>query len=309
MIWIPLYRNLLQEDMLAQGWCPSIINYFINTVFVSSLKYIVDTATYTAHHTRDCRSLPPQLQDQCYNVSPNLPEIERSVLTGKVPIVSFNENESARVYKLNVIKGSDIILRIAFSYVWADGLGSTTEHGRQNRRISALASTKPIGLMAQTYSQAKAVLVLDGTLQACPSITSLGLRGFSPLAGFSGSGPVMFHHGQKARYYIYPSLSQIVSRSSRNNAFYSHIHGAPRDRTLQETMLSKDLNFAFAVQKIPSSNLMRHPDDMFRFPHITNLAGELFRLIKWSAHAAYSIGFPGLFYGTLQTALQTRLWQ
>jgi Heterokaryon incompatibility protein (HET) len=86
---------------------------------------------------------------------------------------------------------------VAFSHVWADGLGSRTEHGLpacQIRRLSSLASklvptsafwidslcipgakeprAQAIRLMVSTYDEAAAVLVLDSGFQSCLSDTS-----------------------------------------------------------------------------------------------------------------------------------------
>ncbi|KAI1655965.1 hypothetical protein F4813DRAFT_397865 [Daldinia decipiens] len=272
MIWTPPYRNLLQEDMLAQGWCPSIINYLISTCSVSSLEYAVSCGPgEDVKKHRDCSSRSFLAKSAPVRMPLDLQEVERLILAGKIPVVSFDRNEGARAYKLNV-QSSDDKPYVAFSHVWADGLGSTTEDGLpdcQIRRISDLVSTgdafwidslciprsdtvrkRAISMMAQTYSQAKAVLVLDGTLQRCLSTAPLGVRVLRVLTS-----------GWMQRLW-----------------------------TLQEAVLSKDLNFAFADQRIPLIHLIPPPYDMLRFPHMTDLAAELFRLLKKSSYNVYSIG-------------------
>ncbi|KAJ5844901.1 hypothetical protein N7534_008570 [Penicillium rubens] len=87
---------------------------------------------------------------------------------------------------------------IAISHVWADGLGSTAEAGIPSCQITRLSAMvqkiapnsftfwldslcvparkdmrkKAIGLMAQTYRNASAVLVLDSTLQSTPPLSA-----------------------------------------------------------------------------------------------------------------------------------------
>ncbi|KAI1808580.1 hypothetical protein F4811DRAFT_176509 [Daldinia bambusicola] len=295
MIWTPPYTSLLEEDMLAQGWCPSVISYLTSTVSVSSLEYavscgpmndgkdhqhcspqscatyVVDTAAYTAQHTSACRSLLGRLRDTCYNISVNLCEVKNLLIAGEIPTIKLYEDEDSHKCKLSVHKGSDVEY-IAISHVWADGLGSTTEDGLpicQIRRLATLVGPqnafwidslcipradsvrkKAIGMMAQTYSQAKAVLVLDRTLQLCQSTAPLGVR-----------------------------ILRVLTSGWMQRLW-----------TLQEAVLSKALYLNFADAQTLLSGLIPSPNDMLLSPQTVDFAGELFRLTKKSVHGVYSVG-------------------
>ncbi|KAI1212145.1 uncharacterized protein F4807DRAFT_458348 [Annulohypoxylon truncatum] len=280
MIWIPPYRTLLQEDMIAQGWCPSVVNYLIGTVSVSSLehavscgptrddsdhrgcssqscaRYIVDVKTYTPHHTSPaCLSLLGRLQNTCHNVSINLAEVKSLLVAGHVPVVNLNPVEGGSRYRLS-----------------ADGLGSTTEDGLpicQIRRLSKLIEPgtpfwidslcvpgddtirkKAISMMAQTYSQAKAVLVLDRTIQLCDSTQYKGKK-----------------------------ILRVLTSGWMQRLW-----------TLQEAVLSKVLLLVFSDARIPLRSLIPSISDILLYPYLTDLAGELFRLTKMADHRIYTIG-------------------
>ncbi|KAI1469339.1 uncharacterized protein F4812DRAFT_325956 [Daldinia caldariorum] len=295
MVLTPHYHSLLEEDMLAQGWCPSVISYLTSTVSVSSLEYavscgpmndgkdhqhcspqscatyVVDTTTYAAQHTSTCRSLLGRLRDTCYNISVDLREVEGLLLAGEIPVIKLDKDEDGHGYKLSVHKGRDVEY-VAISHVWADGLGSTTEDGLpvcQIRRLTTLVGRqtafwidslcipraesvrkKAIGMMAQTYSQAKAVLVLDRTLQLCQSTAPLGVR-----------------------------ILRVLTSGWMQRLW-----------TLQEAVLSKALYLNFADAQTPLNGLIPSTSVMLLSSHLTDLAGGLFRLTKKSAHGVYSVG-------------------
>ncbi|KAI1165801.1 hypothetical protein F5B18DRAFT_608744 [Nemania serpens] len=298
MIWTPPNRRILVEEMVADGWCPSIVEYFVRTVSVSSLEYaflqgptknsnchgncstdtcqtyIVDEKTYTPKHVLSCQSSKATSSTACEYSRPSLEEVKNLALGDAIPVITVADGSHESCVELKVHRSSDVPY-IAISHVWADGLGSTTETGLptyQLRRLASLVSElrpgaafwidricipdagdarkKAIGTMARAYSEAAAVLVLDDGLQMCHSTESLDVK----------------------------VLRVLVSGWMR------------RLWTLQEAVLAKDLYFVFADTALLLTDIMPRPSDMLLFPHLTDLAGELFRLLKLSKYNSYAIG-------------------
>lgn len=298
MVWVPPYTERMMEERVADGWCRSTVEYLIRTSSVSSLEYasecgpiedgkhhgacsvqscatyIVDIKTYTPKHALSCKSSKKSSEIPCKYSKPSFEEIEQYILGEGIPVITLANGPDDISVNLQVHRASDIPY-VAISHVWADGLGSTTEVGLptcQLRRLASLTSKirpgaafwtdsicipearhlrkKAIAMMARTYSEAVAVLVLDGGLQRCYSTEPRGVK----------------------------ILRVLTSGWMR------------RLWTLQEAVLSKELHLVFADAQLLLKDLMPTPNDMLLFPHLTDLAGELFRLIKLSSYGSYSIG-------------------
>lgn len=295
-VWIPPWRSSLEEQMITEGWCPSVVEYLISSATVSSLEYvrkcgpvkdgkchdtcsslvcatyIVDENTYSQKHASSCNSSgdPP-----CVYTTPPLGDVLQLLIERKVPVVTFAEGLDANPSRIQVHKASDVPY-VAISHVWADGLGSTTGTGLptcQLRRLASLVSTiqpgaaiwidslcvpktdrerkMAIELMARTYSQAAAVLVLDDGLQRCPAAAPPGVK----------------------------VLRVLTSGWMR------------RLWTLQEATLSRALYLAFAdATLVPLAELIPPDSIILTRSHHADLAKELFRLTKLSAFQEYSIG-------------------
>ena len=164
---------------------------------------------------------------------------------------------------------------MALSYVWADGLGSTSENRLsmcQLQQLSALVSTlrpdaafwidsicvpkagharkKAISMIARTYQDAEAYLVLDSSLQLMKSTGSLGAKLLAVLTS-----------GWMRRLWI-----------------------------LQEGMLAKQLYIQFADANKALGDLIPQTSDMLLQRYQADLAAELFRLMKRSGYGTYTIG-------------------
>ena len=144
----------------------------------------VATGTAIVNVARDPKKIPHVIPEcTCTFVAPALEAVCKSLLEGDVPVVAFD--------------GTDLIVRpasdgpyVAISHVWADGLGSSTEHGLprcQVERLDAIVrklvpdgafwhdglcvpTEKPtwqlaIKLLARTYAGADKVLVIDGGIR------------------------------------------------------------------------------------------------------------------------------------------------
>lgn len=292
MIWVPPIRKILQEELHAVGWCSYTTEYLISTTSVSSLRYVcnqgpiddgkshsgctpqhcvaydIDTATYVAKHHSRCKSLTKTPETLCEFFRPVLEQVLNCIENGQIPVVTLNSSG------LEVHKSTDIPY-VALSHVWADGLGSTSENGLplcQLQQLSALVSTlrpnaafwidsicvpkaelarkKAIGMMARTYQDAEAVLVLDSSLQLMNSTESLGAK----------------------------LLAVLTSGWMR------------RLWTLQEGVLAKQLYIQFADTHKALGDLIPPISDMLLQPYQTDLAAELFRLMKRSGYGTYTIG-------------------
>lgn len=236
--------------------------------------FMVDEENYTQAHTLSCKSSETSLDTPCKHSTPPLEEVKQFIFGEEIPVITLDDEVHEGPIHLKVHKASDVHY-VAISHVWADGLGSTTETGLptcQLRRLASLVSKiRPgaafwtdglcipkaddvrktaIGMMGRTYSNAAAVLVLDGSLQLCHSTEARSMK----------------------------VLRVLTSGWMR------------RLWTLQEAVLSKELHLVFDGVPLLLKDLMPPPDDMLLFQHMTSLAGELFRLTKLSKYNSYSIG-------------------
>ncbi|GAP91721.2 putative het domain protein [Rosellinia necatrix] len=299
VIWVPDYRQVITKEMVADGWCPSVVEYLVSTFSVSSLEYVrsqgpagetgishgdcsptacaqyrINEETYAPKHASSCRWLTAPRGVSCEYSKPPLEEVKQLVLENEIPVITVVDGSCDGSARLQIHRASNTPY-VAISHVWADGLGSTTEKGLptcQLRWLSSLVSKiqpgaafwtdgicipeadhirkKAIGMMARTYNEAVAVLVLDSGVQLCSSAQPPDEK----------------------------VLRVLTSGWMR------------RLWTLQEAVLSKELHLAFADRTLLLTDLMPPPSDMLLSPHLTNLAGELFRLTKLSKHNSYAIG-------------------
>jgi hypothetical protein len=292
MIWTPPIREALRGKLHADGWCPSTIEYLASTASVSSLRYAynqgplndcknhsgctpqsctaydVDIKTYVPKHNSECKSVMGVPETQCEYHKPALQQVISCIESDHIPVVTLNS------FTLEIHKSTDMPY-VALSHVWADGLGSTSEDGLpicQLQRLSALVSSlhpgaafwvdsicipkaklarkKAIGMMARTYQDAEAVLVLDSGLQLISSSESPGMK----------------------------LLAVLTSGWMR------------RLWTLQEGVLAKQLYIQFADTHKALIDLIPQTADMLLQPYQTDLAAELFRLMKRSGYGSYTIG-------------------
>ncbi|EXJ80890.1 hypothetical protein A1O3_07178 [Capronia epimyces CBS 606.96] len=196
------FPSRYSQSLIARGWCRFVLASAEATVLPSLLRYIdaagfdkttaghetctsdgckrnnVDLATYTQEHDApDCR---------CRFVKPKLADVFDILNAGKIPVVQFLEQDNS--LQLGAVDpDSSAASYIAFSHVWADGLGSSTEIGFprcQLTRLDLLAGQrlkhgawfwidglcvpkrepyrgKAIEMMKQTYRYATGVIVLD----------------------------------------------------------------------------------------------------------------------------------------------------
>ena len=190
------------ESLIRKGWCrfvvasaeismsPSLLRFVDAAGFASNSighehctadqceRNFIQVETYTQRHWRQkCR---------CRFWRPDLVQVFEILDAGYIPVVQMDAN--GRSLQLGGVNPSDRKWDyIAFSHVWADGLGSSTETGLPNcqiRRLHQLASSrltygawfwidglcipnqrpyrgKAIELMRLTYQNATGVIVLD----------------------------------------------------------------------------------------------------------------------------------------------------
>ncbi|KAA8647223.1 hypothetical protein EYZ11_008656 [Aspergillus tanneri] len=196
-------HRVIRDDMLLKGWCPFTIKMLSQTVKMLAyasvcppvvressrghgqcsgkgcvVNNISDPGNYEPRHVVGrcvCEKLAAG--DKVINL----------LLKGKVPVIERNPATQNRLCAVDAASTN----YVAISHVWADGLGSTAEVGIPSCQIDRLMSMtqkivpsgtfwldslcvperkdmrkKAIGLMAQTYRNAAAVLVLDLAIQS-----------------------------------------------------------------------------------------------------------------------------------------------
>ncbi|KAK0201162.1 hypothetical protein DFS33DRAFT_1112154 [Desarmillaria ectypa] len=192
----------MEKAMLSDEWCPLTIRIISEQACVLSYAstrrpYVrdaighqkcrrnacvintIDTSSYSNKHTMEACA--------CVYSKPPLEQVAGSLERGAIPVVyqlPINNNMSSC--------SASQTSYIAISHLWADGLGSTTEVGLPTCQINRLAGIarrlipsgafwmdalciperrdtrkRAIGLMAQTYRNADAVLVIDAGIRSC----------------------------------------------------------------------------------------------------------------------------------------------
>ena len=198
--------NLHQKDMIRSGWCP-FVTRVVGSSGICALGYAstkspfvrdgsdghakcstaacvidnIDTSTYRSRH------VVPSCE--CPFIKPPLEAVLQALQLGEIPVVRYSSMKN----ELSVLRASEISY-VAISHVWADGLGSTTEGGLPTCQIRDLSKKvkqipssdtgafwmdslcvpekrelrkRAIGLMAKTYRDASATLVLDSGIRHC----------------------------------------------------------------------------------------------------------------------------------------------
>ncbi|KAH0551127.1 hypothetical protein GP486_007529 [Trichoglossum hirsutum] len=209
------------ESLVQKGWCRFVIASAEIAMSPSFLRFVdvanfantsqghdtcsigqcnrnhVEEKTYTpVHWPRDCC---------CQYIKPDINTIRDILDCGYIPVVRYiAASESLEVCGIHPEERKDYV---AFSHVWADGLGSTTEVGLpscQIRRLDQLAGQrakkaafwidglcvpkdkpyrkKAINLMKYTYQNASGVLVLDEGLRKLSTTDSDLEIGWSVIA-------------------------------------------------------------------------------------------------------------------------------
>ncbi|KAI0764900.1 hypothetical protein C8Q74DRAFT_1284613, partial [Fomes fomentarius] len=192
----------LREKLTSDGWCPFAVSILAASGLVA-LGYAstqqpfsrggmddhractrdactlndIDVAHYTNKHVHDSCT--------CAHSSVLVETVQASLSEGVVPVLVPQGTGLAA-------QSASHAPYVAISHVWADGLGSDTERGlptcQINRLIASITSLLPegafwmdtlcipheqrsrqlaIGLMARTYADATAVLVLDAGIRNC----------------------------------------------------------------------------------------------------------------------------------------------
>ncbi|KAF8350983.1 hypothetical protein F5887DRAFT_935375 [Amanita rubescens] len=198
--------DLHQKDMIQSGWCP-FVTRVVGSTGICALGYAstkspfvrdgsdghakcsaaacvidnIDTSTYRNRH------VVPSCE--CPFIKPPLEAVLQALQLGEIPVVQYDSMKN----ELLVLRASEISY-VAISHVWADGLGSTTEGGLPTCQIQGLSKKvkqilssdtgafwmdslcvpekrelrkRAIGLMAKTYRDASATLVLDSGIRHC----------------------------------------------------------------------------------------------------------------------------------------------
>ncbi|VTT73572.1 unnamed protein product [Fusarium fujikuroi] len=231
----------------------------------------VDESTYTQQHTRSCKE---SASKGCKFGKPALGQVENLISRNQVPVIRIASRSEDALGGLEVLKSSDLAY-VAISHVWADGLGSNTETGLPTCQLARLAAMvfksnpegafwidslcipqarehrkKAIRMMARTYKEANAVLVLDSGLQRCLS-----------------SDP-------EASRLLYVLTSGWMGRLW----------------TLQEAVLAEKVLFCFADALVPLRDLIPNRENLELYPYMGDMAAEIFRLIKQSQYKDLKIG-------------------
>ncbi|KAK6507949.1 hypothetical protein TWF481_006368 [Arthrobotrys musiformis] len=240
---------------------------------------MVDVENYKPKHVEGCDD------GSCVYSKPDAGAVVGALTGGDIPIImieDIGEEGTAGSIRIDTHKSHEVPY-LAISHVWADGLGSTTEAGLptcQIRRISNLVSNvlpkatgeqskisfwmdslcipndpsvrkKAIGMMARTYTEAAAVLVLDSALLSIPSTLP------------------------REELAVQILLCGWMKRLW----------------TLQEAVLAKKLFFLCSDGvAIQLSHVLPEPESMPLYPAQNDIAAELFRLMKWRGWNTYTIG-------------------
>jgi hypothetical protein len=87
----------------------------------SHLRSNVDTRTYKmSHYTPAC---------QCGIIRSDLQDVLRIIDDNMIPTMTLHDDEGVLRVKVSKAQPGLSERYVAFSHVWVDGLGSTTEHG------------------------------------------------------------------------------------------------------------------------------------------------------------------------------------
>ncbi|KAJ6479860.1 hypothetical protein C8R45DRAFT_1076617 [Mycena sanguinolenta] len=206
----------------------------------------IDTQNYINKHVSE--------KCACSHTRPLYEDVAACLSSGQIPVVVPHDAGL-------VVRRSTNVPYIAISHVWADGLGSHTERGLpqcQIERLTAMVCSldvdtavafwidglcipadralrkKAIALMAQTYYDATAVLVLDAGILACNSHAPLEEQLLRVIT--SGKEGEIRGREYSTSIYVKPELSILF----------------------QEALLVRKLFLAFSDEFVNADDLMRH---------------------------------------------------
>jgi hypothetical protein len=211
---LPDAQAIRNARLLRRGWCPFLISYCEQSTNTSVLDWLdgsqrvspsqghdicdfknctrnnVDTSTYKMVHcnpTCHCKPLRPKFQDVFHLIDEQ-----------RVPTMMLCEDQGHLRLEVSSSPLHSSGDYVAFSHVWVEGLGSTTEEGMfecQARRLAAVAEqasnvgvswwidslcipkTRPyrdksIGQLRNVYINAAKVIVIDRTMGQCRADSS-----------------------------------------------------------------------------------------------------------------------------------------
>ncbi|KAL4781520.1 hypothetical protein BJX76DRAFT_359809 [Aspergillus varians] len=254
-------HRVIKEDMASKGWCPFTVNVLSGTVKMLAYASVCEPVireSSTGHQQCSRRACvvnnisdPGKYEPRhvvamcgCPKLSVG-PEVIDLLLKSQVPVIKRNQGTPDQTLSAADAASATYV---AISHVWADGLGSTAEVGIPSCQIDRLSTMvqkivpkgafwidslcvperkdmrkRAIGLMAQTYRDAAAVLVLDSAVLS----TSLSMPRELKLLRILSSGWMQ------------------------------------RLWTLQEGILAKEVLFAFADGQATLAELIPSGEDLF----------------------------------------------
>jgi hypothetical protein len=142
---LPDAREQRNARLIHRGWCRFLINYCQNSMNDSVLDWLdrtkrtspseghdtcgprecarnnVDTRTYKMSHcTPTC---------QCEIIRPGLRDVLCAIDDNRTPTMTLHDDQGVLRIEVSRTQPGLGERYVAFSHVWVDGLGSTTEHG------------------------------------------------------------------------------------------------------------------------------------------------------------------------------------
>ncbi len=154
---LPDAQAIRNARLLDRGWCPFLIHYCQNNMNDFALDWLdgSEMASFSDDH-QACDSVECARNDvdattykmlhctstcQCKKIRPELQDVLRAINEDRIPKMTLHDDQGA--LSIEVCEGG-LSLRgqyVAYSHVWVDGWGSTTEQGIyecQARRLAAL---------------------------------------------------------------------------------------------------------------------------------------------------------------------------
>lgn len=212
-------KLLVQALQQQNRWCPYVIEKLYNNMNYSVIHWLwaseinaLDGRDHSSCTTSKCHAVhissgaeyveahADGCDRNCARYYPETGQFIEILLSGSIPVIiatpstSGHRNYSFRVSSTRPNHTDTDIPYVAFSHVWSDGLGSTTEQGIPSCQVNFLARVassqnslpegstafwidslcipgnsaarkKAIQFMSSTYKEALTVLVLDNTLR------------------------------------------------------------------------------------------------------------------------------------------------
>lgn len=286
---LELFKSQVEIAGRRNGWCPFTLGFLMDEGTISGVDYAlrqkstapenhetcsfsvcnankVDPENYTAKHVDGCLG--------CVLVRPPCEGVKDMILNDQIPVLAM-EQSCLNFSSCLSLWSADDKSYVAFSHVWADGLGSVAEKGLPQCQVSRLAALaaelvpggyfwidslcvpedraprkKAIQMMGMTYMKAAKVLVLDASIQKC-----------------SSEEP----QEQKLLYVLASGWMR-------------------RLWTLQEGILATELVVRFAGSSIPVHDLIPRMADLHKNPLLTSLASGIYRLSKKGDNQKFTLG-------------------